>query len=253
VVCVDVAGRGKSDWLKSPELYANSQSLSDMSAFIAHVDTENRGVTWLGSSMGGGIGQLIAASPNSPIRRLIINDIGPVVSLSAIKRIASYIGLPQSWATIEEGQEVLSKNFAGQFGPTFTQSHWAYYAKHSLKLDKATGRYIFHYDPEIKQNFQVLAKLTADIETWSVWAAIRCPVLVLHGRNSDVLTNETCAKMESTSSDSKTNNGRTVKVIHYEDTGHLPPLVAPEQIEDVYQWLRTTPPASFTPSSLLSP
>jgi len=90
VFCPDIVGRGKSAWLANPADYNYAQYLTDMMALIARTGAES--VDWVGTSMGGHIGMLLAAEANAPIRRLVINDIGPFIPLVAIRRVGAYVG-----------------------------------------------------------------------------------------------------------------------------------------------------------------
>jgi pimeloyl-ACP methyl ester carboxylesterase len=90
VVCPDVVGRGRSGWLANPALYGYPQYLGDAAALIARLDAAE--VDWVGTSMGGLIGMMLAAQPNNPIRRLVLNDVGPFIPQAALLRIGSYVG-----------------------------------------------------------------------------------------------------------------------------------------------------------------
>ena len=102
VICPDVAGRGLSDWLADPADYALPNYVRDMAALLAHAGAER--VDWIGTSMGGLIGMMLAAMPGTPLRRLVLNDIGPWIPRSALKRIAEYLGLAPGFAGLEEAE-----------------------------------------------------------------------------------------------------------------------------------------------------
>ena len=90
VVCPDVAGRGASDWLSNPKDYIYPTYLGDMAGLMSHIGAER--VDWIGTSMGGLIGMMLAATPATPIRKLVINDIGPFIPKEALLRIGRYVG-----------------------------------------------------------------------------------------------------------------------------------------------------------------
>ena len=113
VLCPDVPGRGASDWLENPKEYIYPTYLGDMAGLISHVGAER--VTWIGTSMGGLIGMMLAAMPGSPIRKLIINDIGPFIQKEALMRIGNYVGAAPSFPDIE-GIEAYLRDVHAPFG-----------------------------------------------------------------------------------------------------------------------------------------
>src|SRR4029078_5943216 len=94
VVCPDVAGRGRSDWLLSKDGYAYPQYCADLTTLIARVTAGGapRKVYWVGTSMGGGIGMVLGSRPQTPIERMVVNDVGAVIPKAAIERIGAYLG-----------------------------------------------------------------------------------------------------------------------------------------------------------------
>ena len=100
VVCPDVVGRGASDWLANKNDYGYPQYLTDMSALFAHLRAER--VRWVGTSMGGLIGMLLAAMPDSPVERMVMNDVGPLIPKAALERIGAYVGTDPHFANIAE-------------------------------------------------------------------------------------------------------------------------------------------------------
>jgi pimeloyl-ACP methyl ester carboxylesterase len=118
-----------------------------METLLKAVDPTNKGVIWMGSSMGGNIGIVLASKQSGAIKKIIINDIGPQVSLESLKRISSYLGLKESFATKEECEAKLRQNYSKIMGPTFGDAQYAHYVEHGFNLDKQTGRYVFAYDP----------------------------------------------------------------------------------------------------------
>src|ERR671918_2843433 len=100
VVCPDVAGRGDSDRLADPKLYTWPQYVADMVTLIARLDAES--VNWLGTSLGGLVGMALAAQAGTPVKKLVLNDAGPLVSKVALERIGSYVGKTPVFASLEE-------------------------------------------------------------------------------------------------------------------------------------------------------
>jgi pimeloyl-ACP methyl ester carboxylesterase len=224
VICPDVPGRGRSDWLPLPD-YTNAQYLADMNALLARVGAME--VDWLGTSMGGLIGMQLAAQPNTPIRRLILNDIGPFIPKVALERIAEYVGADPRFASLEELEAYLRRVHA-PFGPMSDQD-WRHLALQGYRRLEGGG-FGLAYDPAIGQAFR--ANGLKDVDLWPVWDAIRCPVLVLHGAESDLLLPETAAEMQR--------HGPAAKVVDFPGVGHAPALVAENTIAVVRDWLSAT-------------
>jgi len=224
VVCPDIVGRGRSDWLADKNQYDYSLYTSDMAALLAHLDV--RQVDWLGTSMGGLIGLLLAAIPNTPIRRLLLNDIGPHLPLASLERIGAYVGLDLAFDTFEEATTYLRTVQAGWGALSDTQ--WQHLAEHGTRRDE-DGHWRLSHDPGIAAAF---ASIEADIELWPLWHAVTCPVLLFRGCESDVLLPETVARMQT--------EGPPLNVIDWPGVGHAPALMDRQQIEAVADWLATT-------------
>lgn len=222
VVCPDAPGRGRSDWLAVKEDYNYSTYCANMAALVAWLHTDQ--VDWVGTSMGGIIGMLLAAQPNTPIRRLIINDIGPFVPKAALERIARYVGTDPRFADGAEAEHYLRAVHAG-FGP-LSDAQWAHLAQYSVRQDD-DGHYRLTYDPAIARPFH--KKPTEDIDLWATWDSIRCPVLVIRGAESDLLLTETAAEMQR--------RGPPMKLVEFAGVGHAPALMADDQIAVARDWL----------------
>ncbi len=223
VVCADVPGRGASDWLSVPSEYGYPTYMADISALLAHIGAER--VDWIGTSMGGLIGMLLAAQPGSPIRRLVINDIGPFIPKAALMRIGDYVGSAPTFASVGDLDSYLRRVHA-PFGP-LTDEQWAHMAKTSA-VTTGDGAYTLHYDPAIADAFH--AGPIDDINLWPVWDRIQCPTLVLRGEQSDVLLAETADEM--------TRRGPRATLLTFAGMGHAPALMADDQIAAVADWLR---------------
>jgi pimeloyl-ACP methyl ester carboxylesterase len=227
VVCPDVVGRGKSDWLPNGGLYSYPQYLADAAGLIARVATGP--VDWLGTSMGGLVGMMLAAQLLTPIRRLIVNDVGPFVPKAALERIGSYVGLDPRFADLAGLEAYLREVLAG-FGD-LSDADWAHMATHSARR-RPDGSYGLAYDPAIGQAFRTGP--IADVDLWPLWERIACPVLILRGGQSDLLLAGTVEEMVRR----KTN----ATLVEFPDCGHAPALMNPEQIGVIRDWLeRTTP------------
>jgi pimeloyl-ACP methyl ester carboxylesterase len=227
VVCPDVVGRGKSDWLPDGALYTYPQYLADSAALIARVATGP--VDWLGTSMGGLIGMMLAAQPLTPIRRLILNDVGPFVPKAALERIGSYVGLDPHFADFAGLETYLREVLAG-FGD-LSDADWARMARHTARR-RADGSYGLAYDPAIGQAFR--NGPIADVDLWSVWDRIACPVLILRGGQSDLLLAGTAEEMVGRKANAT--------LVEFPECGHAPALMNAEQIGVIRDWLERTAP-----------
>ncbi|MEZ5669509.1 MAG: alpha/beta hydrolase [Alphaproteobacteria bacterium] len=225
VVCPDVVGRGRSMWLTDPAGYGYPQYCADMAALIARLDVE--AVDWVGTSMGGLIGMFLAAGLRSPIRRLVMNDIGPLIPGAFLGRLAAYVGKPVRFDTLEQGEAYLREIHA-PFG-TLTDAQWRHLADHSLQHMRG-GYYILGYDPKIGDAFRAQGD-PQDVALWEAWARVDAPVLAVRGARSDLLSAETVAQMKRTH-----RSGRVAEFV-VADAGHAPALMDDGQIAAVEAWL----------------
>jgi pimeloyl-ACP methyl ester carboxylesterase len=225
VICPDVVGRGRSDWLANGALYGYPQYLADSAALIAGVGAAT--VDWLGTSMGGLVGMMLAAQPLTPIRRLILNDVGPFIPKISLERIGSYVGQDPHFAGMVELEAYLRRVHAS-FG-TLSDADWAHMARFSARR-RPGGTYGLAYDPAIALPFQTGP--IADVDLWAIWDQIACPVLILRGATSDLLLAETAAEMV------RRKPGTTL--VTFPDCGHAPALMNAEQIAAIDDWLRET-------------
>lgn len=223
VVCPDIAGRGKSEWLSDPADYGYPLYLADMAALIARLDVAE--VDWVGTSMGGLTGMMLAARPKAPIRRMVINDIGPLIAKEGLARIGSYVGRDPSFRDLAELEAAL-RQVAASFGP-LSDAQWRHLAMHSAR-SKPDGSLGFAYDPHIGDPFR--AAEPADIDLWQTWDAVRCPTLVIRGAESDLLRRADAEAM--------TRRGPRARLVEFPGIGHAPALMAPDQIAAIRDFLR---------------
>ncbi|MDY7579342.1 alpha/beta hydrolase [Herbaspirillum sp. RTI4] len=227
VVCPDIVGRGRSGWLKAPQYYVVPQYVSDMVTLLARLNAET--VDWLGTSMGGLIGMGLASLPGNPIRRLVLNDIGPTLQAEALARIGQYIGQEIKFSSFDEAAQYI-RAISLSFG-THTDEEWHKLAADVLRQD-ADGKWMRHYDPGLAQPF-----LTATPESvqmgeqmlWAAYDAMTCPTLLIRGEHSDLLAPETAAAM--------TQRGPKARLIEFADVGHAPTFLHTEQITPVREFL----------------
>lgn len=224
VVCPDVAGRGDSDWLADPMLYAIPQYVADLVTLIARLDVER--VHWVGTSMGGLIGMALAAQQDAPVAKLVLNDAGPVIAKAALERIGQYIGVSSSFPSIEAAEKVIRAT-AAPFGP-HTDAEWRFLTEVVVRKN-ADGSYRFAYDPRIAEPYRKHMP-EKDLELWPMWDAISCPTLVIRGAESDLLPRQTAQAM--------TQRGPKAKLIELPGIGHAPTLLHDDQIAVVAEFLQ---------------
>jgi pimeloyl-ACP methyl ester carboxylesterase len=226
VVCPDVVGRGRSDWLRDGQHYAIPQYAQDMVALLARLDVEQ--VDWLGTSMGGMIGMALAAQPGSPIRKLILNDVGPTIAAAALRRIGDYLAAPPDFASPAQAEAYIRS--IAPFGD-LSDAQWRHLTEHVIRSD--AGRYRLRYDPAIAASFLAAAAAQGegkDIDLWPLYDAIRCPTLVMRGEHSDLLARETVAAMAT--------RGPRARGVEIPGVGHAPMLLDAAQAAIVRAFLR---------------
>jgi pimeloyl-ACP methyl ester carboxylesterase len=223
VACPDIVGRGRSDWLTDKTQYNFITYCSDMTALLARL--RGTSVDWVGTSMGGQIGMILAAQPNTPIARLVLNDIGPFVPKEAPRRLLAYASTPPApFASLADAERYMREIYA-PFG-TLADAQWAHLTRHSLReLDG--GRYTLAYDPGIVDPLKDMQR--ADFHIWPLWDRIRCPVLLLRGKESDVLLESTVEEMRR--------RGPSVEVVEFDGIGHAPTLMERKHVRLVRDWL----------------
>lgn len=228
VVCPDVVGRGRSDWLADPMGYVIPAYVADMVTLLARLDAEV--LHWVGTSMGGLIGLGLAALPGSPLQRLALNDVGPVIEPAAIARIGSYIGRPAKWKALDEAADALWAISTG-FGP-HTREQWLALTEPQLKRD---GEWLVpRSDPAIAVPFKAITPEMAaagEAALWRSYDSLRCPTLLLRGAESDLLSPATAKAMSE--------RGPRATLVEFNGVGHAPMLVQPDQVRAVREFLLT--------------
>ena len=225
VISISMAGRGKSDWLPNKDDYGYVQYMNDTTALIARItDGGSKDISWVGTSMGGMLGMLLAAKPNNPIRRLVLNDVGTLIPKASMERIGAYVGKNPLFGSLDEFVKYV-RTVSAPFGP-LSDAQWRHLAEHNARCN-AEGRWGMIYDPGIAQPFHKAA--AKDIVLWSYYDAIRCPTLLLRGADSDLLLRETAVEM--------TQRGPKPQLVEFAGVGHAPALMADDQIAAVRNFL----------------
>jgi pimeloyl-ACP methyl ester carboxylesterase len=230
VICPDVVGRGRSDWLADPMGYTLPNYVTDMVCLLARLDAQV--VDWVGTSMGGLIGLGLASLNGSPVRKLVLNDVGPVIEPAALQRIGSYVGRSSFWATLDEAADA-SWALSQGFGP-HSREQWLALTAPQLKPATQDGRSGFtaRCDPAIAVPFRAVTPQLAqagEALLWQSWDRLQCPTLLLRGAQSDLLSPATAQAM--------TQRGPRARLHQFAGVGHAPTLVHADQIEVLRRFL----------------
>ncbi|MBI3095208.1 MAG: alpha/beta fold hydrolase [Rhodocyclales bacterium] len=226
VVCPDVVGRGRSDWLRNKSLYALPQYCADMTALLARLNVET--VHWVGTSMGGLIGMALACQPETPIARLVLNDVGPVITATSLERIGTYLGAAPRFDSIEQA-EAFVRFVSATFG-SFSDEQWRHLTVHVTRT-ASDGKIEFAYDPGIAQSFREMlaAGDGKDVELWPLYDGIACPTLLLRGETSDLLTHDAALQMAG--------RGPRATLVEVPGVGHAPMFMDAAQVAPVRRFL----------------
>ncbi len=230
VVCPDVVGRGQSDWLRDPAGYQVPSYAMDMLALLARLQPAT--LDWVGTSMGGLIGLVLAGQPALPykLRRLVLNDVGPAIQWQAIQRIGAYLGEPLRFATVEQAAEALRLISVG-FGP-HTREQWLALTRPMVKPAPDGQGLMLHYDPAIALAFRSMTpegSLQSEAALWQLYDAVTARTLLLRGASSDLLSPETALAM--------TQRGPRAQLVEFPGVGHAPTLVTDHQVQAVCDFL----------------
>lgn len=228
VICPDVVGRGRSDRLADPMGYAIPAYVADMVTLVARLGVEQ--VDWVGTSMGGLIGLGLASLPNSPVRRLVLNDVGPAIEPAALARIGTYLGQPVRWGSLDEAADAMWAVSQG-FGP-HTREQWLELSRPQLVPAPDGDGFVPHYDPAIAVPFRAVTPEVAKAGEAALWAAydrLTAQTLLLRGAQSDLLSAATARAM--------TERGPRARLVEFAGVGHAPMLVQPDQRAVVREFL----------------
>ncbi len=253
VVCMDVVGRGDSDWLENKEDYGFTLYQADAAALLARISSpaaesglgallhradpwEAHTIDWIGTSMGGLIGMILASKNNAPIRRLVLNDVGPLVpwpALFQLKNAHAWDSTP--YASLAE-VELALREACVAFGP-LEDDQWRELARHGSRRTK-DGNYILAYDPGIigstrrssNAGVEFGHRIWSGVDLWPVWDAVRCPTLVLRGSESEVLAKTTAEQMQK--------RGPRARVVEFAGIGHAPWLMSDAQTRVVRDFIK---------------
>lgn len=242
IVCPDVAGRGRSEWLRNPMGYQVPQYVADMVALLAQLQAQATVATldWVGTSMGGLIGMGVAAMGESPpaqgvsalpapVRRLVLNDVGPQIQWEALARIGTYLGQTGRFASFDEAADAMWA-ISRSFGP-HSREAWLALSRHMVR-PLPDGGFTLHYDPAIAVPFRTLTPEAAQQgqdALWQVYDRITARTLLTRGADSDLLRRDTALAM--------TQRGPRARLVEFAGVGHAPTFVAADQVDAVASFL----------------
>lgn len=225
VICPDLVGRGRSDWLSDVAEYDLRQHVADMMVLLGRLDVDS--VNWLGTALGGLIGLWIAGQTESPIARLLLNDVAPKVGVEPLLSAGGYVTDRPTFETYEDAEAHLRLAGAG-FG-TLTSRQWHHLATYGVRSDE-DGRFVLHYDPAIGQ-LAKRADVSGSLDLWSLYDCIRCPTFVIRGADSPVLTSRSIREMAE--------RGPMPQWAEIAGVGHAPMFQDTAQIHMVRDFLRS--------------
>ena len=220
VICPDLPGRGRSDWLPDSALYEPMTYVVALGFLLAALP---RPVRWIGTSLGGICGMLAASMPGHPITRMVLNDIGPFIPSAALNRIREYMRLTPSFESLW-ALELHLRAVHAPFGP-LTDAQWSHLAETSAR-QLPNGRWALHYDPGIATPIRKTVPI--DVDLWGYWSKITVPILAIRGANSDLLLPRTLERMALA--------GAQTLVVP--NTGHAPALMDAPTIAVIQDFLR---------------
>ena len=244
IVCPDVVGRGRSDWLKDAMGYQVPQYVADMLAMLAQVHRQTPVTTldWVGTSMGGLIGMAVCGTPQlaqptstaaAPlpvaVRALVLNDVGPAIQWQALQRIGTYLGKTGRFETVQQAADAMWA-ISTTFGP-HTPAQWLALSQ-SMVRALPEGGWTLHYDPAIAVPFRSLSEESAaqgEAALWQLYDQIQARTLITRGAQSDLLARDTALAM--------TRRGPKARLIEFQGVGHAPTLIADNQVEAVASFL----------------
>ena len=235
VICPDVVGRGKSDWLADPQGYQIPAYAGDMFALLAHLQPQTQTLDWVGTSMGGLIGMAVFGQKQFPLpiplRRLVLNDVGPSIQWEALARIGAYLGRAVRFDSLQQAADAMW-SISTSFGP-HTPEQWLELSRHMVKpVPGSDSAVTLHYDPAIAVPFVAVTQEAAaqgEATLWALYDGLQAQTLLLRGAQSDLLSPQTAQLM--------TERGPKARLVEFAGVGHAPTLIAPDQVATVTQFL----------------
>ncbi len=235
VLCADVAGRGHSDWLADANGYVMPTYAADMLALLASLGPQVQTLDWIGTSMGGLIGMTVCGQKQFPlpvpVRRLVLNDVGPTIQWEALERIGAYLGRVVQFESLQQAADAMWA-ISTTFGP-HTPEQWLELSRHMVKPVPGSDTAVtLHYDPAIAVPFRSVTQESAaqgEAMMWQLYDGVTAQTLLVRGAQSDLLSPQTARMM--------TERGPKARLVEFEGVGHAPTLIAPDQVATVTSFL----------------
>lgn len=235
VICPDVVGRGKSDRLADPHGYIMTTYAADMFALLAHLKPQIRTLDWVGTSMGGLIGMAVFGQKQFPlplpVRRLVLNDVGPSIQWEALARIGAYLGRSVKFDSLQQAADAMWA-ISTSFGP-HTPEQWLELSRHMVKpVAGSDSAVTLHYDPAIAVPFTAVTQEAAaqgEASLWALYDGLQAQTLLVRGAQSDLLSPQTAKRM--------TERGPKARLVEFAGVGHAPTLIAADQVETVASFI----------------
>lgn len=210
VYCLDLRGRGRSQWDEDWQNYSVDVELMDVLTFLTLKGLT--GAAFIGTSRGGIVSMLLAVAQPSALNCLVLNDIGPVIETAGLARIMAYAGkipVPREW---DEAKRVVQDINKRQF-PEIDDAGWTKIARQLF--NEADGKPAASYDPNIGKSLSEIDISKPVPDMWAHFDALKeTPVLVVRGENSDILSPKTVQEMQS--------RNRNVSQVTIQNEGHAP-------------------------------
>ncbi|MCC8468206.1 MAG: alpha/beta hydrolase [Rickettsia endosymbiont of Eriopis connexa] len=223
VISINYPGRSDSENFKKANHYNYTTYIKDTLFFFKRLNIKKP--IWLGTSMGGIIGMVLASKYKNIFKALILNDIGAFIDVAPLIKIGGYAKKTIFLDDLASAKEHLKLIYA-QIGIK-EEEDWDYLTKYSV-ISTFGGKYKMNYDPAITKGMKNASNQEEDVKLWSVWNKIKCRILVIHGMKSQILTKSTVKKMKET---------KTFDLYEIKYAGHTPSLMNPEEINYVKSWL----------------
>jgi len=227
VVCPDLVGRGGSGWMPHVLDYVFPQYCADMAAFLGTLRSAK--IHWVGSSLGGLIGIVLASMRDSPIATLVVNDIGPEVPTCAAARIGVRVNsAPMTFASLEQAEHYNRWAFAAS--GDLNDAQWRHFTLHGVREDRQGG-YVAHLDPKVITAYNWL--FYYQMTLWNYWDRLGIPILTIHGEESDFMPAHLVAAMKR--------RAPQLRSLPVAGVGHMPMLMSDEEIAAVWAFLEVRP------------
>lgn len=222
LICPDMRGRAESAYAKDAMTYVPLTYFQDIGRLLA--DLAITRFVAVGTSLGGIITMLMAATHREWLAGALLNDVGPTLEDTGLARIRSYVGVGQSHPTWVHAARALAEANADVY-PGYDLEQWLAMAKRLYRLNSG-GRIVLDYDMKIAEPIRAMGS-EAGVNMWPVMQAFSgIPTLLLRGERSDLLSDANARRMAREIGDS-------VELVTVPNVGHAPALDEPESVAAV--------------------